>query len=246
MYQENDEQRLGYFRKEPGHEYYLVHRFHEAEKVTLPNATGFVHNKPQLRFVTEPFLDLSTSHCVRFDAKIQPIYVVHNEHFENEIIIYRHGMAWLYSISRKRIGVGMDLMYCGPNEFPVSNVVLAMNAGEFDAQTLSRPPGFLDIEFQKYLFRNRLAQQFANTISASQSREKMSFSFNLVCTPDEFITIVKLKDDAFIDVKKKGGSNAKMLTHDSIFQLKTPAVDVVVEFESVEPLFKLLGSFFYF
>jgi hypothetical protein len=37
-----------------------------------------------------------------------------------------------------------------------------------------------------------------------------------------------------------------MLTHDSIFQLKTPAVDIVVEFESVEPLFKLLGSFFYF
>jgi hypothetical protein len=28
--------------------------------------------------------------------------------------------------------------------------------------------------------------------------------------------------------------------------MKTPAVDIAVEFESVEPLFKMLGSFFYF
>jgi len=45
---------------------------------------------------------------VRFNAPIMPVYVVHNEHFENEVIIFRHGMAWLYSISRKRMGVGMD------------------------------------------------------------------------------------------------------------------------------------------
>ena len=60
------------------------------------------------------------------------------------------------------------------------------------------------------------------------------------------MTIVKLKEDHFVTVKKKRASNAKMLTHDSIFQLKTPAVDITVEFESVEPLFKMLGSFFYF
>jgi len=119
MYLENDEKRLGYFRKEPGHEYYLVHLFHEAEKVSEPNAAGFVHHKPQLRFVTELFLDMSTSHCLRYDAYIQPIYVVHNEYFENEVIIFRHGMAWLYSISRKRMGVGMALMNCEPEEFPV-------------------------------------------------------------------------------------------------------------------------------
>jgi len=55
MYQENDELRLGYFRKEVGHEYYLVHLFHEAEKLTEANPAGFAHNKPQLRFVTELF-----------------------------------------------------------------------------------------------------------------------------------------------------------------------------------------------
>ncbi len=246
MYQENDEQRLGYFRKEVGHEYYLVHLFHAVEKVTEINAAGFAHNKPQLRFVTELFLDMSTSHCVRFDAQIVPIYVVHNEHFENEIIIFRHGMAWLYSISRKRMGVGMELMNCGPEEFPVSNVALALNGGAFDTNTLAQPPGFLDHEFQKYMFRNRLAQQFVNAISGSQSREKMAFSFDMVCTSNEFMTIVNLKEEPFVDVKKKRPTNTKMLTHDSIFQLKTPAVDIVVEFESVEPLFKLLGSFFYF
>ena len=96
MYQENDEERLGYFRKEVGHEYYLVHLFHPVEKVTEANAAGFAHNKPQLRFVTELFLDMSTSHCVRFDACIVPIYVVHNEHFENEAILFRLGMAGLY------------------------------------------------------------------------------------------------------------------------------------------------------
>jgi hypothetical protein len=96
------------------------------EKLSEPNLAGFVHNKPQLRFVTELFLDMSSSHCVRFDAQIKPIYVVHNQHFENEIIIFRHGMAWLYSISRKRMGVGMDLMLCPPNEFPVSNVATSL------------------------------------------------------------------------------------------------------------------------
>ncbi len=80
---------------------------------------------------------MSTSHCERFDACIQPIYVVHNEHFVNEVIIYRHGMAWLYSISRKRFGVRMELMNCGPEEFPVSNVALALNGGAFDVNILS-------------------------------------------------------------------------------------------------------------
>ena len=170
MYQENGEDRLGYFRKEIGHEYYLVHLFHEIEKMTDANAAGLFHSKPQLRFVTELFLDMSTSHCVRFDAQIMPVYVVHNEHFENEVIIFRHGMSWLYSISRKRMGVGMDLMLCQPNEFPVSNVATALDTGVFDANTLAQPLGFLDIEFQKYMFRNRLAQQFVNAISANQSR----------------------------------------------------------------------------
>jgi len=68
--------------------------------------------------VPELFLDMSTSHCVRFDAQIIPVYVVHNEHFENEAIIFRHGMAWLYSISRKRMGVGMELIKCPPENFP--------------------------------------------------------------------------------------------------------------------------------
>ena len=144
------------------------------------------------------------------------------------------------------MGVGMDLMRCGPEEFPVSNVAMVISTGEFHADTLSQPPTFLDIEFQKYLFRNRLAQQFANAISASQSRKKMAFSFNMVCNPNDFMTIVKLKEEPFVELKTKGGSNAKMLTHDSIFQLKTPAAEVIVEFESVEPLFKLLESFFYF
>ena len=56
-----------------------------------------------------------------------PIYVVHNEYFENEVIIFRHGMSGLYSISRKRMGVGMDLMPCQSNEFPVTNVATDLN-----------------------------------------------------------------------------------------------------------------------
>ena len=150
MYQENGEERLGFFRKEIGHEYYLVHLFHETEKLMKANPAGFAHNKPQLRFVTELFLDMSTSHCVRFDAQVQPIYVVHKKHFENEVIIFRHGMAWLYSISRKRMGVGMDLMICQPEEFPVSNVATALVNGEFDAHTLGQPSGFLFHELGRH------------------------------------------------------------------------------------------------
>jgi hypothetical protein len=150
------------------------------------------------------------------------------------------------SISRKRMGVGMELMLCQPNEFPVSKVATSLEDGTFDANTLAQPLGFLDIEFQKYMFRNRLAQEFVSAISANQSRKKLAFSFDMICTPDEFMTIVKLKEEPFVELKKKRASNAKMLTHDSIFQLKTPGVDIIVEFESVEPLFKLLGTFFYF
>ena len=40
MYIENDKD----FRKEPGHEYYLVQLFHEAENFSEPNAAGFVRN----------------------------------------------------------------------------------------------------------------------------------------------------------------------------------------------------------
>jgi hypothetical protein len=144
------------------------------------------------------------------------------------------------------MGVGMELMLCQPNEFPVSNVATCLEDGTFEANTLAQPLGFLEIEFQKYMFRNRLAQEFVTAISANQSRKKLAFSFDMVCTPVEFMTIVKLKEEPFVEVKKKRASNAKMLTHDSIFQLKTPGVDIIVEFESVEPLFKLLGTFFYF
>ena len=66
------------------------------------------------------------------------------------------------------MGVGMDLMICQPEEFPVSNVATALATGEFEANTLGQPVGFLDSQFQKYIFRNRLAQAFVNAISASQ------------------------------------------------------------------------------
>ena len=57
-YEENGEDKIGYFMKEVGHEYYLVHLFHPVEKVSEPNLAGFAHNKPQLRFVPEVFLDM--------------------------------------------------------------------------------------------------------------------------------------------------------------------------------------------
>jgi hypothetical protein len=140
----------------------------------------------------------------------------------------------------------MDLIDCTPEEFPVSTVAKALDADVFDVNIFAQPPSFLDIEHQKYLFRSRLAQQFVNAISASPSRKKLAFTFDMVCSSSDFMTIVQLKEEHFVEVKKKRGSNAKMLTHDSIFQMKTAAVDISVEFESVEPLFKLLGSFFYF
>ena len=82
-------------------------------------------------------------------------------------------------------------------------MALALNGGTFDANTLAQPLGFLNVEFQKYLFRNRLAQQFVTAISGSQSRRKLAFSFEMVCSPNEFMTIINLET-----VKKKRASNA--------------------------------------
>jgi len=45
-YQENDEEKLGYFRREAGHEYYLVHLFHPVEKVSEPNPLGLHTTNP--------------------------------------------------------------------------------------------------------------------------------------------------------------------------------------------------------
>jgi hypothetical protein len=60
---------------------------------------------------------------------------------------------------------------------------------------------------------------------------------------------VQQKPQQHVDIsqpKFRGHSGGSILTHDSIFKIVSPSTEAILEFESVDLLFNLLGSFFNF
>ena len=80
---------LGYFTKDPAHQFFIARLFHALMKVEDRNAVGYVIEDPFLRFVQELFLDQSTSIAVDFKTLLKPIYVLNAVHFIEERIILR-------------------------------------------------------------------------------------------------------------------------------------------------------------
>ncbi len=122
-----------------------------------------------------------------------------------------------------------------------------MTEGDFDYAVFGRCLSFLDVQHDLYQFRNMLAFHFAEALSGG--KEKRSFRLDMSCKAIHFFELIMLKPNRHVDIstpKFRGHSGGCVLTHDSIFKIVSPSTEASVEFESVDLLFDLLGSFFYF
>jgi len=237
--------RIGYFNLLDGHQFYSVWLFAFVEKVSDRNDPTYVVDKPQLRYVSELILECFRTYAVAFDTVRWPVFVVHKTFFEDEAIVFRHGMSGIYSIQNK--SMVMDIVIpVVRSEFPLSTLDESMTEGPVDPAIFGRSYSFLDMQWHLYQFRNALAIHFYEALSGG--KEKRAFRFDMHCSPVHFFELIMQKQSPHVEVsqpKFRGHSGGALLTHDSIFKVVSPSSEASVEFESVDLLFNLLGSFFY-
>ena len=148
----------GLFHKFDGNQFFSVQLFQAVEKMTDRNDPLYVVEKPQLRFVPELILDTCRTFAVGLSHPKVPIYVVHRQFFEDESIVFRHGMDGIFSIANKIVDEEGNFIPCDGVDFPISSLESLLTENVLDPAVLLRPPTFLDIQFDMYQFRNRLAQ----------------------------------------------------------------------------------------
>ena len=122
-----------------------------------------------------------------------------------------------------------------------------MTEGDLDVAVFGRASSFIDDQHDLYQFRNMLAFHFSEALSGG--KEKRSFRFEMTCKAIHFSELLKLKPNPHVEIlspKFRGHSGGSVLTHDSIFKIISPTSEASIEFASVDLLFNLLGSFFYF
>jgi hypothetical protein len=153
-------------------------------------------------------------------------------------------MAGIFGIKYKRIGMDEELVECQPSEFYFSSLSAQLTIGPLDISIFQSASTFLDDQFSSYVFRNRLAQLFADAISGRHA--KRSFRFDTHCTPAQFFLLTSLKQNQAVHCEMKGKSTSCALTRDSILTYHTGGTCIVLEFENIDLLFPLIGSFFYF
>jgi hypothetical protein len=216
------------------------------QKVTDRNDPTYVADKPQLRYVPEMILECFHTYAVDFNTPRWPVYVIHKSFFVDESVVFRHGMSGIYSIENKCLVVDA-VVPVDRGDFPLSSLDQALTEGNFDHSVFGRSLSFLDVQHDLYQFRNMLAFHFAEALSGG--KEKRSFRFDMSCKAIHFFELIMLKPNRHVDIstpKFRGHSGGCVLTHDSIFKIVSPSTEASVEFESVDLLFDLLGSFFYF
>jgi len=228
--------RIGYFNLLEGHQFYSVWLFSSIQKITDRNDPAYVVEKPEC----------FRTYAMGFDTPRWPIYVVHKSFFEDKTVVFRHGMDGIYSIENKMM-VADVIVAVDRGEFPLSSLDQALTEGIIDPTVFGRSFSFLDDQFDLYQFRNTLASHFYEALSGG--KEKRSFRFDMYCKPSHFFALVQQKPQQHVDIsqpKFRGHSGGSILTHDSIFKIVSPSTEAILEFESVDLLFNLLGSFFYF
>ena len=238
--------RIGYFNLFDGHQFYSVWLFSAVQKVTDRNDPTYVVDSPQMRYVPEVFLECFRTYAVDFTTARWPVYVIHKSYLEDESVIFRHGMSGIYSIESKRMVVDVDVNV-DKGDFPLSSLDQALTDGVVDPSVFRRSFSFLDDQFDLYQFQNALAFHFSEALSGG--KEKRSFRFEMYCKPVHFYELSQQKPNPHVVVtqpKFRGHSGGSHLTHDSIFKVVSPSTEASLEFESVDLLFNLLGSFFYF
>ena len=93
--------RIGYFHLHYGCKSYSVWLFSSVQKVTDRNDPMYVVDKPQMRYVPEVVLECYRTFAVDFNTVRSPVFVTHKSFFEDESIVFRHGMAGIFSIENK-------------------------------------------------------------------------------------------------------------------------------------------------
>jgi len=207
----------------------------------------YVVDKPQLRYVPEILLECFHTFAVDFNTVRWPVYVIHKSVFEDESIAFRHGMSGIYAIENKVLVLDGERVAVVQADFPLSTLDQSLAEGVVDHSVFGRSYSFLDEQFDLYQFRNSLAYHFYEALSGG--KEKRSFRFDMYCKPAHFFELVMQKPNPHVEVsqpKFRGHGGGSLLTHDSIFKVVSPSTDANVEFESVDLLFNLIGSFFYF
>ena len=239
----NGVSKLGHFNRFEGNQFFSVWLFELVDKVTDRNDPEYVVQLPQLRYVPELVLHTFQTFAVDLNAPKEPIFVVHRSFFEDETIIFRHGMSGLYAIANKIVNDQGLLAEASKEEFPFSDLDATLTDGVLDPILFAAPLSFIDIQFQLYQFRHRLAQHFVETLSGGT--KKRSFRFETFCSVDHFYTLLLQKPNPHVEIKRRGLVGGAMLTHDSIFKARSPCNEATVEFDNVELLFNFLGSFYF-
>ena len=225
---------------------FSVQLFQVVNKMTDRNEPLYVVEKPQLRFVRELILDSSRTFAVDLTQAKDPIYVVFRGYFEDESIIFRHGMDAIFSTGNKIVDEESNTVPCDKEEFPLSSLDVDLTGDVVDDAVLLRNPTFLDLQYDLYLFRNQLAQHFVNALGCGS--KKRNFRFDLYCSTQHFHALLMQRENPHVALNRpnRSHSSGQMLTHDSIFKVISPCTELTLDFESVDILFNFLGSFFYF
>jgi hypothetical protein len=192
-------------------------------------------------------LECFRTFAVDFNTARWPVFVVHKSFFEDESIVFRHGMTGIFSIENKIMVVDGDIIKVEKEDFPLSTLDQSLSEDVVDPAVFGRPFSFVDEQYDLYYFRNTLAFHFSEALSGG--KEKRSFRFEMTCKAIHFSELLKLKPNPHVEIlspKFRGHSGGSVLTHDSIFKIISPTSEASIEFESVDLLFNLLGSFFYF
>jgi len=134
------------------------------------------------------------------------------------------------------------LVEVNKEEFPVSDLDATLTEGILEPILFASPPTFIDVQFELYQFRNRLAQHFVDTLSGGS--RKRSFRFETFCSVEHFYILLLQKPNPHVENKHRGLVGGAILTHYSIFKVRSPCNEATIEFESVDLLFNFLGSFF--
>ncbi len=192
--------RIGYFNLHDGHQFYSVWLFSSVQKVTDRNDPMYVVDKPQMRYVPEVVLECYRTFAVDFNTVRSPVFVTHKSFFEDESIVFRHGMAGIFSIENKILVADGDMVAVDKSDFPLSTLDQSLLEDVIDPSVFGRPFSFIDEQYDLYHFRNMMAYHFSEALSGG--KEKRSFRFEMYCKPFHFLELVMQKPEPHVDVSR--------------------------------------------
>ena len=156
----------------------------EALKTCNRNDPAYVVDKPQLRHVPELLLECYRTYAVAFDTARWPVFIVHKTFFEDESLVFRHGMNGIYSIENKKMVVDA-VISVDRGDFPLSTLDQILSEGVINPEVFGRSFSFLEDQFDLYQFRNTLAFHFSEALSGG--KEKRWFA--LICIANLFTSL---------------------------------------------------------